>query len=197
MKRLFLGLVICLAVNQMAANMGPQGFGAFLNHYFVETGTFTGNSIAKALKVGFKEVRSLEFDARLFNDSTRRFATNKNVYIVRGDSSKDLWPLIEDIDQEITFWLDAHSCPPRTDGGKNCPLIEELEQIARHPIKTHTILIDDMHCADTILFDGLSKEDLIRKIKEINPDYEISYVDGGDDGEYKDNVMVARVLTKK
>lgn len=54
-----------------------------------------------------------------------------------------------------------------------------------------------MHCADTILFDGLTKDDLIRKIKEINPDYVISYVAGGEVDEYPNNVMVARIPRKK
>lgn len=99
--------------------------------------------------------------------------------------------MIKDINQPITFWLDAHIFPPRTDGGKNCPLIEELDQIKRHPIKTHTILIDDMHCAGTAAFDFLTKEDLIQKIHEINPEYKIRYIPGGNDGEYPENVMVA------
>jgi hypothetical protein len=87
--------------------------------------------------------------------------------------------------------LDAHVCPARIDGGKNCPLIEELEQIKQHPVKNHIILIDDIHCCDTVLFDFMSREKLIDKIHEINPNYEIRYVDGGDAGEYKNNVMVA------
>jgi hypothetical protein len=99
--------------------------------------------------------------------------------------------LIEDIHEPVTFWLDAHICPARTDGGKNCPLIEELEQIKQHPVKNHIILIDDMHCCNTELFDFMNQNDFIAKILEINPDYEIRYVDGGNDGEYKNNVMVA------
>lgn len=188
-------LVLGLLGSYSLANMPPEGFDAFLNYYFVETGTDNGNGVEKALKAGFKEIRSIEYNQSFFNRVKKRFSENPNVYLIHGDSSKDLWVLIEDIDQEITFWLDAHACPPRTDGGKNCPLIEELEQIGRHPIKTHIILIDDMHCAGTILFDGLTKDDLIKKIKEINPDYVISYVAGGEAGEYPNNIMVARVLT--
>ena len=48
-----------------------------------------------------------------------------------------------------------------------------------------------MHCCNTELFDFMNQNDLITKILEINPDYNIFYVDGGNDGEYKDNVMVA------
>lgn len=173
------------------ANIGPQGFSQFFNYYFVETGTFGGNAVQKALDVGFKEVRSIEYDIDNYKYSAERFKNNKNVRLYLGSSATDLWNMIKNINQPITFWLDAHIFPPRTDGGKNCPLLEELEQIKQHPIKIHTILIDDMHCIGTEAFDYLSKQDLINKIHEINPAYEIFYIPGGDVGELPTNVMVA------
>lgn len=179
---------ILLPIN---ANMGPQGFGRFLNHYFVETGTYGGDGILKALKTGFKEVRSIDCNRRNVMGTRLRFAHYPtSVKLWHGDSATTLWHMIKDIDQPATFWLDAHVFPPQL-YGKNCPLIAELEQIKWHPIKTHTILIDDMHCAGTAAFDYLTREDLIAKILEINPNYTISYVPGGDDGEYPTNVMVA------
>ena len=181
--------VILLA--SLSANIGPQGFGEFRQKVFVETGTFHGDGIYKALKAGFQNIFSLESDADLAERAKRRYSRNSKVSIVCGDSAVALWDLIQDIQEPITFWLDAHSYPPREDGGKNCPLLEELEQISRHPIKTHTILIDDMHCCGTVAFDFLGRDDFIKKILEINPDYQIHYVDGGDEGEYKENVLVA------
>jgi hypothetical protein len=175
----------------LMANIGPQGFEEFLNYYFVETGTYSGEGVKKALEAGFSKIRSIESEHFYFTHAQKRFANSPNVKIYQGDSSKDLWNVIKRIRKPITFWLDAHISPPRADGGKNCPLIEELEQIKRHPIKSHIILIDDMHCCGTADFDFLTKEDLIQKLLEINPDYKIGYVDGGDQGEYKDNVMVA------
>lgn len=191
MNKFFLILCCLAATVSLEANMGPQGFGEFLQIYFVETGTHCGFGVQKALNTGFQEVRSIEYDEHLFNEARARFAHYPNVKIYRGDSSKDLWKVIKDIDQPITFWLDAHIYPPRPKGQKNCPLIQELEQIKRHPIKTHTILIDDMHCCGTAAFDFMVHADFIKKILEINPDYRIRYVDGGDAGEYKNNVMVA------
>lgn len=192
MNKIYVAISCLLVCVNMQANIGPQGFKGYLNYYFVETGTFWGNGVARALKEGFRQVRSIEFDAMLYNDAVRKFANYPNVQIVKGDSATDLWNLIKDIDQEATFWLDAHIYPP-VKGKQNCPIIEELKQIGRHPIKTHTILIDDMHCADTEAFDWLSKEDLIAKIKEINPNYVITYMPGGDAGEYPQNVMVAYI----
>lgn len=186
---------ICFAVaitSPLFANIGPQGFKDFLNPIFVETGTFGGNGVQKALEAGFAEVRTIEADPGLVKSVRHRFRNSPQVRIFKGDSSKRLWEIIKDIrKRSITFWLDAHVFPPREDGGKNCPLIEELEQIKRHPIKTHTILIDDMHCCGSASFDYLTREDLIKKLLEINPNYRIFYVPGGDEGEYPENVMVA------
>ncbi len=191
MRNFLFALSCCAALSPLLSNVGPQGFGEFRQNYFVETGTFGGDAIQLALNAGFTKVRSIEFDANLCQNAQRRFSNNPNVRIDHGDSSIDLWRLIQDLDEPATFWLDAHVCPPRTDGGKNCPLLEELEQIKRHPIKTHIILIDDMHCCNTELFDFMNQSHFIEKLLEINPDYEIRYVDGGNDGEYKNNIMVA------
>lgn len=194
MKKILVSTLGFLLSLPVSANIGPQGFGQFSNYYFIETGTYGGAGLQKAIESSsFTEFRSIEYKKSHYNSVIGKFAHNPNVRIVLGDSSVDLWKLIEYIDKPATFWLDAHVYPPRTDGGKNCPLIEELEQISWHPIKTHTILIDDMHCAGTEAFDFLSKQDIIDKLKEINPDYQIYYVPGGDRGEYPQNVMVAIV----
>ena len=184
-------LLITLYTSTLIANIGPQGFGAYLNPFFVETGTYGGDGVQKALNAGFPHVCSIEANLNLFKGAKKRFAHDKRVQISLGDSATKLWSIIENISEPITFWLDAHIYPPRPDGGPNCPLIQELDQIKRHPIKIHTLLIDDMHCCGTAAFDFMTREDFISKILEINPAYNIFYIDGGDDGEYKNNVMVA------
>lgn len=60
-------------------------------------------------------------------------------------------------------------------------------------LKTHTIVINNMHCCDHILFNYLSRQDIYTKI---NPDYIVTYINGGDKGECKDNIMVAYILKK-
>jgi hypothetical protein len=174
------------------ANIGPQGFGGYPNEYFVETGTYRGDGIARALNDGFKQVLSLELSCEVVEAAKQRFAGYDNVHLYCGDSSRDLWAIIKPIDKKITFWLDGHNMFP-TPGSKNCPLLEELEQIKWHPIKTHTILIDDMHCLDTVYFDFLTREKLIEKIYEINPNYKISYMVGGDLGTHPNNIMIATI----
>lgn len=192
MKNLMVLAVSLFLCKFLQANIGPEGFAQFKNYYFIETGTFGGGGLSKAVNCGaFKEFRSIEYDERIFRDGVAKFAGMNNVRLWLGNSAEDLWDMIKDIEQPATFWLDAHIFPPRLDGGKNCPLIEELEQLSWHPIKTHTILIDDMNCAGTAAFDYLTKEDLIHKIYEINPDYQIYFIAGGDAGEAPENILVA------
>lgn len=189
-------VLTCLSLAVSAsANMGPQGFHAYKTRIFVETGTFGGDGIQKALNAGFEEVRSMDIDEGLLKDARRRFSGDSRVHIHLGDSGTRLSDIIDDITEPVTFWLDAHNGfpDPNAVGVKNTPLMQELEQIKQHPIKTHTILIDDMHCCDTLLFDYLSKADIVAKVLEINPNYIIEFVPGGDDGEYPHNVLVARV----
>src|SRR5258708_1240860 len=142
-------LLLTLALPLCAwANMGPDGFYAFKKRIFVETGSLCGDSIQKALDAGFKVVYSMDIDVPYHNISKQRFAGNKNVKLFLKDSGSQLWGIIKHFKEPVTFWLDAHNGfpDPNAKGVQNTPLMAELEQIKRHPIKTHTILIDDLHC---------------------------------------------------
>lgn len=191
MKKIFLLLFFA---SHLFANMSPEGFERFLNPYFVETGTYGGNGVRFALRAGFANIHSIDIEHNYVLRARNLFANNKNVTIWEGDSGVMLWNVIKNINEPITFWLDGHNGNPDPKStAKNTPLIEELEQIKWHPIKNHTILIDDMHCCGTLLFDYLTIEDIKQKVLEINPQYTITFVDGGDAAEYKNNIMVARV----
>lgn len=187
---------LCLLIYlPLLSNIGPQGFRPYRNgnKIFVETGTYLGDGIKKALKAGFNEVYSIELDPQLYRGCVRKFVDSPNIHLYYGDSRYTLRDMIANITEPVTFWLDGHQCPPYKDGRKNCPLIEELDIIKEHPIKTHTILIDDMHCCGTELFDGLTQQDLVDKVLAINPNYTITFQPGGDEGEYPHNVLVAQI----
>jgi hypothetical protein len=99
--------------------------------------------------------------------------------------------MIKDINEPITFWLDAHYFPLDMYKNKNhkiselpgygkVPLIDELNQIKRHSIKSHTILIDDIAALSNLdpLADGTSTgtnetkvDNLIKFIRSINQNY--------------------------
>lgn len=175
------------------ANIGPQGFKAYSGKVFVETGTYLGKGVEFAIEAGFQTIHSLEIDSKKVEICRNKFKKYSNVFIHHKDSSCELWDVISEIDEPITFWLDANS----TDIDSSKPdikytyLMDELEQIKRHPIKSHTILIDDMHCSGSVYFDYLEINDIVDKLLEINPNYRIEFIDGGDDGEYPNNVLVA------
>lgn len=193
LSKLFL-VLLCFPVF-LSANIGTEGFHAFKKRVFVETGTYGGTGIKKALQAGFQEVHSLELDETLYKNAVKRYQSYTNVHIYHADSSKDLLSVIQSIHEPVTFWLDAHNGFPDPNDleTKNTPLMEELDQIKQHPIKTHTILIDDLHCCDTLLFDFISLDEIIEKVLEINPDYHIFFIPGGDDDEYPENILVAMI----
>ena len=172
------------------------------NRIFIETGTYMGQGVIQALNAGFKEVISIELDEKRFKRAEKIFEKKKNVRIVHGNSGEELPKILKDINEPVTFFLDAHYCGEPISAGvaiadKWCPMNEELEAILNSPIKTHTILIDDIRCIDLQHIDKKTqkpvgfpgKENLLKKLKEINPDYTISYLPG----YIPNDVLLARV----
>jgi hypothetical protein len=168
-----------------------ENFKKYSNNIFIETGSFLGDGIQQALDAGFNKVISIELSDKYFSISTNRFSNNPNVTIIQGDSFKVLPDVISDIDEPITFWLDGHhSCGDTALGEYWAPLIQELDVIKDHPIKTHTILIDDMRCwEEPNPTHGFYKEDIFNKLKEINSDYKFTYEDGCE----KNDILVAHL----
>ena len=148
------------------------------SNVFVETGTFYGEGIQVAINAGYEKIISIEIFKKYFDFGTKRFALNKNIKVVLGDSSLILGETIKDINEPITFWLDGHCSGEGTGlGTKYYPLMEELEHIQNHPLKTHIIMIDDIR-----LWKEYDKElnfqSVINKLLTINPAYSIYTMDG-------------------
>ena len=145
---------------------------------FVETGTWTGDTVQKALDIGFKEIKTIELSVEHFNNACQRFKNNLNVSLYNGDSSEQLQNIIYDISDKIVFWLDAHYSGGDTALGKQiCPLYAELDVISKHKRNDHIILIDDIRDVHNCYM-RVTLNDLIQKIKSINSNYKIYYVDG-------------------
>jgi hypothetical protein len=167
----------------------PAMLRRYPNPVFIETGTYLGEGIDAAVEAGFERIFSIELGESLFVEASKKFSGNKKVSIIRGDSSKSLEPLISTITTTITFWLDAHCSLGNTaKGDKMCPLIEELAVISKHPIKKHTILVDDRHLLGSQYMEP-TEEDVVRALKDINPSYRISY----EDGAVKQDIIVAQI----
>jgi hypothetical protein len=133
--------------------------------YFVETGTHLGHGVQYALDHGFEYVLSCEFMQDRYQHCMDRFAKNDNVNLYLGTSLECMPKMLESVNDKACFWLDAY------DEGGGVPTFEELQLIKDHPIKNHTIVIDDI----PVYFSD-KKEELENLILSINKDYKIEYV---------------------
>jgi hypothetical protein len=172
----------------------------FVNTTFVETGTFNGDTIAKVANNAISipsNIISLELSDVYFNACKKRFKNNPNIHLHKGNSKYDLYDIIKDIPTNITFWLDSHwsgapdtGCDPET----ICPLLEELEQIKRHKLNTHTIMINDIRLMNNSndKFNGfpIDTDQIITLLYEINPNYTIKCFD---DYTAQNDILVAYV----
>ena len=156
---------------------------------FFESGTHVGEGVQKALESGFKNIISVELAPNYYNHCVSKFKDNNYVKLFMGDTEDIMEQLISSINEPITFWLDGHNSGADTAWGKHeSPLIQELEIIKRHPIKTHTLIIDDLRCWEKPHYD-FDKSDVLEFIKTINPDYEIVY----EEGHIMDDILVAYI----
>jgi len=157
-------------------------FKKYPNRIFIETGSAYGDGIQQALDAGFENVYSVESSKDCYDHCVERFKDDLGirVYLVYGDSREELKHVVE-IPFQITFWLDGHN-------EDDYPLLAELEAINAHPIKTHTILIDDLRMLDEKKH-GLSIQILQNKILEINPDYKFRF----ENGHVVDDILVAYI----
>ncbi len=115
----------------------------FSPNIFIETGTYHGDMVNR-MKNRFEKIYSIELGNELYEAAKKRFANNKNIEIIHGDSGKELSKLLTHIDEPALFWLDAHDSGGDTvKGSINTPIELELQAIMAHKIKGHVILIDD------------------------------------------------------
>jgi hypothetical protein len=183
----------------------------YLSEVFIETGTYLGDGVRKALEAGFLKIYSIEIDPERYKSCQKMFSNNKNVTIILGDSGKILPELLKNINKKITFWIDAHYCADGAFiGDKWCPMKEEFNAIKNHPIKNHIILIDDWRCMENTHIDYtwidqqktkrnitergkevgfLGKEKCLQTIKDINNDYKFTF----ENGTIENDVLVCQV----
>lgn len=166
-------------------------FKKYLNNTFVETGSYLGDGVQQAINAGYKKIISIELSDKYHSISTNRFSNNLNVSIIKGDSFKVLPNIIENINEKVTFWLDGHhSCGDTALGQYWSPLMQELNVIKSHHIKTHTIMIDDMRCWELPNpTHGFHKEDIFKKLLEINSEYKFTY----QDNHVKNDILIAHL----
>jgi hypothetical protein len=168
------------------------------NKYFVETGTCWGDTVQLALECGFKKIITMEISAEKVKHNEERFCkeiSEGRVEIFYGDTVDIFKDVIAAIDSPATFWLDAHW----DDGPKGeylCPLPIELDILINHPIKEHTILIDDKRLfgvPNTTWGHTIDLDGIIDLLYDINSNYTISY----EDGCVPKDIIVAKIKNEK
>lgn len=178
----------------MSCTLSDIVLNKYKNNIFFETGTHWGGGVELALSCGFKKIYTCELSPQKIEFNKSKFAkeiAENKVVIVEGDTFETFATAIKELSEATTFWLDAHW----DDGpmGKfRCPLPYELESLATHAIKNHTLLIDDRRLfgATGHTWGGeITEQQIIELIKKINPDYKISY----ENGFVPDDIIVARV----
>ncbi len=154
----------------------------YLNPCYIECGLYRGDSIHQAMEAGFETIIGLDNDQSAIDFCFDRFTLRQQVehemQFIKADSAVDLWKIIEPINQRITFFLDAHwMLFEGTDKGANpFPLIQELEQIAKHQIKNHTIIIDDLLYMTHPQITGWSLDYLTAELRKINQAYKFNLI---------------------
>lgn len=109
---------------------------------FIETGTYKAQTSVWASKI-FDMVYTIEASKKLFNEALKEYGNIENIRFTCGVSKKCLKTIIDEINAQAVFWLDAHWSGGETFGKDDeCPLLDELGLITKNGIK-HYILIDD------------------------------------------------------
>jgi hypothetical protein len=115
---------------------------------FVETGTYRGGMIA-ALKGEFDEIYSIELSEELHSVARKRFAGDRHIKLICGDSAEELPRLVERLACPALFWLDAHYSGGETANGiQGNPIMKEIACVLKD-CKAHVILVDDMRLFGT------------------------------------------------
>jgi hypothetical protein len=114
----------------------------FHTKYFVERGTFMGESAALASEM-FEEVYTIELSPKLHEEAKERYRHKKNIHFLQGESTAVLKNVLGEITSPAIFWLDAHYSGGVTTGEQiECPLLNEIELILSAN-EEHLLLIDD------------------------------------------------------
>jgi hypothetical protein len=110
--------------------------------HYIETGTYLGNGIRDVLN-SYENIHSIELADKWYQHNVEQFRNNTNVKMYLGDSKKILPELLNNINEPVTLYLDAHYSGGTTVfGDEEVPLLFELE-ILKNRNYDDIIIIDD------------------------------------------------------
>ena len=146
---------------------------------FVETGTYMGETVFLAMQAGFQFIHSIELNEDLYLKATAKFINHRGIKIWQGDSALCLPSVIKELKGPATFWLDAHASGNLGGGvSGGSPVLDELRIIQAHGCDEHTIFIDDRRLFGSAEWSFVKEQDAFDLLREINPNYNIHYLNG-------------------
>ncbi|GAB5411424.1 MAG: hypothetical protein ChlgKO_05380 [Chlamydiales bacterium] len=165
---------------------------------FIETGTYSGTTTARAAKV-FSTVHTIEIHPPLYYKTKKRLRHLKNVHFILGDSVATIMNYHNMCDGKAILWLDAHSSGGGTGGtpGLNV-VVKELEVLHKLNIDNSIMLIDDLR--GMYHLDKRQNESIrgvVKQIENLPGDY--CFYSLGDIGfafnrEYHPNIQVSDLV---
>ena len=112
---------------------------------FVETGTYLGDTTA-AMRSLFSRVISIELSEELHAAAKRRFSSDSNVTLIKGNSAERIGDALALVGEaRPLMWLDAHwSGGATAKADENTPILSEIRQIREAGRADVVILVDDI-----------------------------------------------------
>ena len=163
--------------------------------YFVETGTYMGETTTGVSPL-FKHCYTIEASELYFSFAAFRLAAplRENISVFHGESQAELPGVLDLIKEQgpsannrdnIIFFLDAHfsggTDKITTFKSQNgpCPTLKELEVIRDSGLNQSIIIVDDFSSFG--VSEGYpSSDEILKVIKQINPDYKAVYIPEAD-----------------
>lgn len=114
---------------------------------WIETGTYLGDTTSFLNKYFGVDVYSIEPSEFYFQFCQKRFYGNNQIKLIHGSSEDMLVSVLENINNEVNFWLDGHFSSGKTfQGESDTSINRELDIIENNlkNLKKVTIFIDDI-----------------------------------------------------
>jgi len=141
--------------------------------YFVETGTYMGDTTLMAAK-HYEHVHTIEIHEGLYEQSKQRAVDEgvANVTFHLGDSIAILPEIVSKVKEGAVFFIDAHisGIDSGWNGVNRVPIMEELDIILSCEIGPSIIIIDDLRLWKQKTWDWshVTTSNIVAKFKEHN-----------------------------
>lgn len=162
---------------------------AFARKYsdcLVETGTYHGAGLLGATYARFERMLTCELSPILQDIAVQNMGSQFGKITYYSGNSGDWLPeMLKAAGKRCVVLLDAHVVGGDSDcsnaitpGATVCPLREELAALAKADRHDHLILVDDIDLCGTHHLAGITYDEVIASLKQINGAYSFRIFDG-------------------